>query len=48
MTDVPIHIHQCPFCELRFRAVNEVRDHIITDHPEHAAEFITSSPHELP
>jgi len=42
------HIHQCPFCELRFENVNEVRDHVITDHPTHASEYASSSPSEHP
>jgi hypothetical protein len=28
-------VHQCPFCELRFNYMAEVKDHVITDHPEH-------------
>jgi hypothetical protein len=42
------HIHQCPFCELRFENVNEVRDHVVTDHPVHAAEYSSSSLSERP
>jgi hypothetical protein len=42
------HAHQCPFCELRFENVNEVRDHVINDHPSHAASFSRSTPHEVP
>ena len=48
MSDAPIHIHQCPFCEVRFLNVNEVRDHVVTDHPEHAASFAGITPHEVP
>ena len=48
MTENPIHIHQCPFCDLRFLDVNEVRDHVITDHPGHAKEFVQVTPRELP
>jgi hypothetical protein len=48
MSDSTIHVHQCPYCELRFRSVNEVREHVIDDHPTHAAEFRKSNPHELP
>jgi hypothetical protein len=29
MTDV----HQCPYCELRFRARTELDDHVATEHP---------------
>ena len=29
--------HACPYCELIFSYHNEVKDHIIHDHPEHAA-----------
>lgn len=27
-------VHQCPFCELRFLSLNEVKDHIAVDHPD--------------
>jgi hypothetical protein len=47
MTDFTVHVHQCPFCELRFPTVNEVRDHVVVDHPEHAAAFDRTNPHEL-
>lgn len=40
------HVHTCPFCELRFQFVNEVRDHVVTDHPEHADSFVGIVPHE--
>jgi hypothetical protein len=30
-------VHHCPFCELRFNYMAEVKDHVITDHPEHAS-----------
>jgi hypothetical protein len=30
-------IHQCPFCELRFAYMAEVKDHVQHDHPEHAS-----------
>jgi hypothetical protein len=40
--------HQCPFCELRFLYANEVKDHVVVDHPEHADAFIFVEPHELP
>ena len=48
MTDIQQHVHQCPFCDLRFSYVNEVRDHVIKDHPRHARDFISVTPHELP
>ena len=41
-------VNRCPFCELRFAFVNEVRDHVIKDHRLHAQEFMPVSPHELP
>jgi hypothetical protein len=47
MTDLQQHTHQCPFCELRFAFVNEVRDHVIKDHGRHAHEFMPVTPHEL-
>jgi hypothetical protein len=46
MSDISVHVHQCPFCELRFGSVNEVRDHVITDHPAHAAAFEAAAPSE--
>jgi hypothetical protein len=42
------HVHQCPYCELRFEYANEVKDHVIHDHPDHAESFLTVEPHELP
>lgn len=40
MTEASVeHIHQCPFCELRFSNVNETRDHIVRDHSAHASAF---------
>jgi hypothetical protein len=41
-------VHQCPYCELRFAYMNEVKDHVILDHPEHARVVETAEPHELP
>jgi hypothetical protein len=41
-------VHQCPYCELRFEYANEVKDHVIHDHPDHAESFLTVEPHELP
>jgi hypothetical protein len=40
------HTHHCPYCELKFLYINEVRDHVITDHPAHAAAFVTVMPRE--
>ena len=42
------HIHQCPYCELRFEYMNEVKDHVLHDHREHTLAFLTVEPHELP
>jgi hypothetical protein len=39
---------QCPYCELRFVDHFEVKDHILHDHPEHAAVVATLEPRELP
>jgi hypothetical protein len=41
-----LHPHQCPYCELRFRSVNETHGHVITDHPEHEPSFAKAQPHE--
>jgi hypothetical protein len=43
--DVP---HTCPYCELRFEYHEEVRGHMLRDHPEHAEVAVTSEVHELP
>jgi len=40
--------HQCPYCDLMFSYHNEVRDHIVHDHPEHAASVAGTEMHELP
>jgi hypothetical protein len=40
--------HACPYCELIFSYHNEVKDHIVHDHPEHAAVVDSIEPHELP
>ena len=42
------HVHTCPYCELRFEYMNEVKDHIVHDHPRHAEAFLLVDPHELP
>lgn len=44
MDDQP---RNCPFCELRFATHNEVKDHILHDHPEHMA-MADIEIHELP
>jgi len=41
-------VHQCPYCELRFDYHNEVKHHILTDHPDHAEVAASVEPHELP
>jgi len=41
-----LHPHQCPYCELRFRSVNETKGHVIADHPEHERSFAKAQPHE--
>jgi hypothetical protein len=40
------HVHQCPYCELRFRYATEVKDHVIHDHPDHAKSFARADPNE--
>ncbi len=40
--------HTCPFCELVFVYHEEVKDHVVHDHPEHAAEIATVEMRELP
>jgi hypothetical protein len=27
-----VSVHQCPKCELRYRDINEVREHLIAEH----------------
>jgi hypothetical protein len=44
----PLHVHQCPYCELRFLFATEVKAHVVADHPEHAAAFATADPREHP
>jgi hypothetical protein len=41
-----LHVHQCPYCELHFRFVNEVKDHVVRDHRDHAAAFEHMEPSE--
>jgi hypothetical protein len=43
-----LHVHTCPYCPLRFVYANEVKDHVLRDHPEHADSFQWVEPHELP
>ena len=40
--------HQCPYCELRFSYHNEVKDHVMRDHEEHAAVVALLELHEMP
>jgi hypothetical protein len=39
---------QCPYCELRFVTHNEVKDHILHDHPDHIDVALSVEIHELP
>ena len=32
-------MHHCPYCELKFQYVTEVRDHVCVDHTSHSASF---------
>ena len=41
-------VHQCPYCELKFLYMTEVRDHVQLDHKEHADVVERADPHELP
>jgi hypothetical protein len=41
-------VHQCPYCELRFSYMAEVKDHVVHDHPDHAASFEGVQVIELP
>jgi hypothetical protein len=40
--------HACPFCELVFSYHEEVKDHIVRDHPRHAGEVASIEMRELP
>ena len=40
--------HACPYCELVFSYHEEVKDHIVHDHPVHAPEVISIEMRELP
>lgn len=44
MDEVP---RTCPYCECRFANHNEVKDHILHDHPEHA-HVADVEIHEMP
>lgn len=33
-------VHQCPYCELRFSYMAEVKEHVIHDHCDHAEGFV--------
>ena len=46
MTD-GAHIHQCPYCELKFLYATEIKGHVIADHPEHARSYIRMTTTEL-
>jgi hypothetical protein len=41
-------VHACPYCELRFNYANDLKDHIVHDHPAHAGAFLTVEIHEMP
>jgi hypothetical protein len=40
--------HQCPYCELRFTYHNEIKDHVLRDHPARADAVIGLELHEIP
>jgi hypothetical protein len=42
------HVHQCPYCDLRFELHNEVKDHVVRDHPSHASAYLNVETVELP
>ena len=41
-------VHQCPYCDLRFVYHNEVKDHVLRDHPGRAEVLAGVELHELP
>ncbi len=43
-----VEIHRCPYCELGFRYHEEVKDHIVHDHPDHADAVRHVEMRELP
>ena len=47
MSNAP-KVHTCPYCELSFSYHNEVKDHILHDHPDHAAAVAGVEVHEMP
>jgi hypothetical protein len=46
MTD-GAHVHQCPYCELKFLFANEVKGHVVADHPSHAVSYVGMTTTEL-
>jgi hypothetical protein len=46
--DVNENPHTCPYCELRFEYHEEVRSHVLQDHPAHRDVATTVEVHELP
>lgn len=40
--------HSCPYCELVFSYHEEVKDHVLRDHPEHADVVAAVQMLELP
>ncbi len=47
MSNTP-ETHTCPYCELAFRYHEEVKDHIVHDHREHADGVANVEMRELP
>jgi hypothetical protein len=45
---VPSDPHTCPYCDLVFLYHEEVKDHIVHDHREHAAAVQLVEMRELP
>lgn len=43
-----IETHTCPYCPLVFMYHEEIRDHILYDHPDHWSVAATMEVHELP
>ena len=41
-------IHLCPFRELRFSYIVEVKDHVVHGHPDHADGFAGTQTTEFP
>lgn len=41
-------VHQCPYCELKFLYLTEVKDHVQHDHKEHADVVSRIEAHEMP